>query len=194
MVSPNLKAAEHLARWRVCTSIEKKKIASSPTCKLAGSGSPVHTRTRRKENRLPFNRLAYHKYCGDWCSRLRQTEAERVANKKMYRCKTKDAKLYSILLNKIERFITEQALDEVGHGMDTLVNESFNNSVAWVAPKNKVYSSSDSLRNRIAVCLGINGLGTYEYYKLLFERLNISMPIDVNHSSKKRKRMVRHNN
>ena len=54
--------------------------------------------------------------------------------------------------------------------------------MAWVAPKNKVYSSTESLRNRTAVCLGINGLGTYEYYKLLFERLNIlPMPSDVDH-------------
>ena len=122
-----------------------------------------------------------HDYCGLWCHRKKQSDEERAKKKKIYRSKEEDKKLYHILKQKIERFITEEALDEVGHGMDTLVNESFNNTVAWIAPKNKVYSSSDSLKNRIAICLGINGLGTLEYYRLLFDRLGISVSDDVVH-------------
>ena len=122
-----------------------------------------------------------HHYCGLWCWRKKQTAEEQEKEKKMYRCKTKNYKLYLGLTERIARFITEDALDEVGHGMDTLVNESFNNTAAWVAPKNKVYSSSESLKNRIGVCLGINGLGTHEYYKLLFQRLGIEMATDVEH-------------
>ena len=122
-----------------------------------------------------------HNYCGDWCCRKNLTDADKDAKKKMYRSKEKDPDLYKILLKKIERFITDEALDEVGHGMDTLMNESFNNTVAWAAPKNKVYSSTDSLKNRIAICLGINGLGTFQYYKTLFERLDIPLTPNVEH-------------
>ena len=137
-----------------------------------------------------------HEHCGDWCRRKKQSDEEKALKSKMYRCKTKDKKLYSMLLQKIERFITEDALDEVGHGMDTLVNESFNNTVAWVAPKNKVYSSSDSLKNRVAICLGINSLGTLDYYRQLFHRLDIAMSDDVLHyltvvSNKRHKRITK---
>jgi len=41
----------------------------------------------------------------------------------------KDNKLHDQLLILIERFITIDALKEVAHGMNTLMNESFNNSV-----------------------------------------------------------------
>ena len=71
---------------------------------------------------------------------------------------------------------------EVGHGFDTLCNESFNNCVAWLAPKNKVYSSSESLKNRIAVALLINGLGLMDFYDQLFARLGIKMTPDIRYS------------
>ena len=49
-----------------------------------------------------------HEYCGDWCKRKHQTDEEK--GNKFYRCKTKDAKLYSFLQEKIARFITMEAL------------------------------------------------------------------------------------
>jgi hypothetical protein len=38
-----------------------------------------------------------HEYCGRWCPRLRQTEAERLAKDHYYRHKEEDAKLYAAL-------------------------------------------------------------------------------------------------
>jgi len=119
-----------------------------------------------------------HQCCGEWCRR-KNVDPEKDNKKKYYRCKDKDAKLHSELQARIERFIAIEALREVAHGMNTLMNESFNNTVSWVAPKNKVYSLSDSLQNRIALALGINGLGTLNYYKLLCGRCNIEIPPDV---------------
>jgi hypothetical protein len=70
---------------------------------------------------------------------------------------------------------------EVSHGMDTQVNESFNQSATWFAPKNKVYSSSMSLNNRLSMALGINSLGTAEYFTRLYIALGIPMTDDVRH-------------
>mgnify|MGYP000532148467 CR=1 FL=1 len=116
-----------------------------------------------------------HEHCGDWCSRKDKTQEEKDATKKFYRCKTKDAKLYKELQLRIERFVSKDALKEVSHGMDTNANESFNNIVAWIAPKNKTHSKSESLKNRIGVALGINCLGLLGYYQLLFTRLGLTM-------------------
>lgn len=121
-----------------------------------------------------------HQYCGDWCRRKNQTDEER--GNKFYRCKTKDAKLYSFLKDTIERFITMEALTEVAHGSDTQVNESFNNTAAWVAPKNKTYGGSYSLYNRLCVAIGILSIGTYDYYVRLFAKLGIDMPETTRHS------------
>ena len=122
-----------------------------------------------------------HEFCGEWCNRKKQTGEERKKKKKFYRSKVKDIELYKELQVRVKRFITLQGLKEVGHGFDTLCNESFNNCVAWVAPKNKVYSSSESLKNRIAVALLINGLGIMGFYEELFVRLGIKMTADVRH-------------
>jgi hypothetical protein len=69
----------------------------------------------------------------------------------------------------------------VSHGLDTQVNESFNQSASWFAPKNKVYCSSMSLTNRLSVALGINSLGVYDYFERLFNALGIVMTNDVHH-------------
>ena len=89
-----------------------------------------------------------------------------------------------MLQHVLERFITLDALKEVGHGMDILVNESLNNTISWVTPKNKTYLTTQSLRNRISVAVGINALGIYTYFARLFRELGIDLPEDVAHCLK----------
>jgi hypothetical protein len=67
-----------------------------------------------------------HQYCGDWCSRKHKAAVQRARIIKYYRLKDKDAKLYNVLAEKLERFISLDKLVEMGHGMDTNVNEAFN--------------------------------------------------------------------
>lgn len=124
-----------------------------------------------------------HEYCGPWCPRKRQSDAVRKLKARYYRNKADkhDAILYNVLSEKLQRFITLDKLREVSHGMDTQVNESFNQSVSWFAPKNKVYCSSMSLTNRISMALGVNTLGLSEYFKRLYIALGIPMPDDVMH-------------
>ena len=120
-----------------------------------------------------------HDHCGLWCRRKLQTEEER--KKHYYRSKTKDAELYKELTRILSRFITLEALKEVAHAMDTLVNESMNNTISWIAPKNKVYCGTASLATRIAIAIGITTLGTMRYYNDLFRLLGIRMTEDVAH-------------
>jgi hypothetical protein len=120
-----------------------------------------------------------HEHCGQWCRRRTMTEAQRHASTRYYRCKTKDAKLYKILLEKINRFVTFDRLKEVAHGMDTQVNESFNNTASWFAPKNKVYCGSCSLTNRLSIGLGINSLGITQYFQRLYKKLGIRITKNV---------------
>lgn len=42
-----------------------------------------------------------------------------------------------ILKEIFNDFLSMDHLEELGHGFDTLCNESMNNTVAWLAPKNK---------------------------------------------------------
>ena len=120
-----------------------------------------------------------HQYCGAFCRRKLHTEEERIAKKKFYRCKMKDKDLYEALKRLVARFVTHEALLEVGHGMDTLVNESINNSISWVAPKNKTYSTTQSLNNRIAFAVCINGVGTLKFFERMFVKCGIAWTPDI---------------
>jgi hypothetical protein len=134
-----------------------------------------------------------HELCGPWCPRKRLTEQQRQASERYYRNKEKDAKLYSILSAKFARFVTLDRLKEVGHVMDTQVNESFNNTASWFAPKNKVYCATSSLTNRLSMAIGINTLGIEEYFRRLFIKLGITMTNNVKYflETKERSRAKR---
>ena len=150
-----------------------------------------------------------HEFCGDWCRRKIVVQQQIIAattttnnNKnneqegKFYRDKATEIELYNELKKILARFITLEALKEVAHNMDTCANESFNNTVSWLAPKNKVYCGTSSLKNRICVALGLTSLGTLKYYEGLFLRMGITMEKDVRHylqftGNNRRKRIER---
>jgi hypothetical protein len=123
-----------------------------------------------------------HDQCNsDWCPRKASTQQERDASNKYYRCKEKDAKLYSHLVEKMSRFVTLDKLQEMAHDMDTNMNEGFNNICTWFAPKNKVFAGSASLHHRIAFAVCINSIGVLPFYTKLFRKLGITMTDNVEH-------------
>lgn len=122
-----------------------------------------------------------HDQCGPWCRRKNETAAERAESAKYYRDMKEDAKLYCKLQELLSRYFTMKALRECAHGYDTQVNESINNSVAWLAPKNKMYCASHSLHNRIAVAIGVTSVGLLPYHVRLFKKLGITMTSETLH-------------
>jgi hypothetical protein len=122
-----------------------------------------------------------HQYCGDWCKRKLETAEQRKRIIKYYRSKDKDPKLYVLLNNTIQRFTTLDKLVEMAHGMDTNVNEAFNQICTWFAPKNKVFCGSGSLHNRLAFAVGINSLGYNEFFTSLLNKLGITITENIAH-------------
>jgi hypothetical protein len=98
-----------------------------------------------------------------------------VQSRRFYRCKTKDAKLYEVLVKKIGRYITYERLKEISYGMDTQVNESFNNTFSWFAPKNIVYCASSSLSNRLSLAIGIHSIGLVRYWTRCFKAFGMTV-------------------
>jgi len=78
-----------------------------------------------------------HDHCGNWCRRKMETEQERSQSLKKYRCKKTNPELYTLLCETIAPFITLSCLQELGHGANTNVNESLNQTISWFAPKNR---------------------------------------------------------
>lgn len=100
-----------------------------------------------------------HDGCRDWCKRKEESAEERSNSGKFHRFKEKNGKLCHLLHAIISKCNTEERLGDVGHGFDTLVDESLNNAFSWIAPKNKTQSGTSSLRNRLNIALGVNAVG-----------------------------------
>jgi hypothetical protein len=114
-----------------------------------------------------------HEFCDEkWCPKKQGKNME----KGRYRCKEKNAKLYAQLTDIAAPYMTEKMLAEANHPYDTQMNEALNNSVAKLAPKNKVFGTSMSLTSRIAVVAGIQIYGWLVFYSKVFAKLGIIMP------------------
>jgi hypothetical protein len=155
-----------------------------------GTGFGYMIRSLRKKPKAEWEHAAAavlehhldnHKYCGAWCPCKRQTLQQRQESRQYYRNKEKDAKLYEAVQKIICCFITPERLEEVAHGYDTQINESFNNTASWFAPKNKVYCGLQLLEDRLSMAVGINSIGIERYFTRLFTVLKITTPPCVTH-------------
>jgi hypothetical protein len=120
-----------------------------------------------------------HEHCGSWCKRKALSDEEKKKSVKYYRSKKNDSELYELLKTSIERFCTHDKLLDMAHTLDTNMNEAFNQICTWFAPKNKVFSGSGSLPNRIAFAVGINSLGIQGFFTRLFKKMGIPMAKNV---------------
>jgi len=131
-----------------------------------------------------------HEFCGDFCSRKNETGNEIVSDiKKIYRCKKRDKALYEELSILLAPFLTHEALVEVAHGWDTNANESMNNTISWLAPKNKTYAGTVSLRNRVNMALGIQTMGYDMYWNRLFRELGLEIDAATEHRFKQHEKL-----
>ena len=64
---------------------------------------------------------------------------------------------------------------------DTQKNESMNNVIAYVAPKNKTMVHSMSLNNRISCVVGISIFGFKTYWKRVFALMEIQTTSTFEH-------------
>ena len=118
-----------------------------------------------------------HEHCGEWCKRRHmskdQLEADRKRTGKYYRCKDRDAGVYSVLKAILDPFIKVDRLEEIAHGHDTQINESLNNTISWYAPKNKTFCGSRSLQGRVYLAVRISIVGYKQFVKGILTRMGI---------------------
>ena len=90
-----------------------------------------------------------------------------------FRCKQKDNQLYNILKKTRFLFQTDKGLKYSLHMFDTQRNDSMNNVIAYVAPKNKTMTHIMSLNNTISCVVRISILGFKTYWKQVYNVMHI---------------------
>jgi len=92
-----------------------------------------------------------------------------------HRIKKDDTTTYQQLKKIFDQYANLEQMGYCNHPYDTQTNESLNQAIATLAPKNNCYSGTISLYSRIALVIGIHNLGHVEHFNLLFETLGMAM-------------------
>jgi hypothetical protein len=116
-----------------------------------------------------------HDFCGSFCKWKTMPEEEKKLSDQFYRSKSTDAELYKWLSDLIESLTTMEKLEEIGHGMDTTVNDALNNIISWIVPKNNNYSGTVSLVCCIHMALSMHLVGFKRFFIDLFTAMQVEM-------------------
>ena len=135
----------------------------------------------RHASKAPLHHLFNnHQFCNvSWCLAKRAEEnGDNYVNRDAPFLDMKDkkgAKIFSQLKEVCDRFTTDAKLSESLHYGDTQANESFNNQLAYLAPKNVNYLQSKSLYFRLAIAILLNNEGHGEAWKSIFKSVGINL-------------------
>jgi len=111
-----------------------------------------------------------HAVCGKWCP------VNKGNTNGKYRSKEIHGKLFVHLQTVMGTYMTEEKLRQLHHGYSTQGNEAMNQSVASYAPKTKTYSTTMSLHNRVKMAASIQIVGHVEFWKQVYNELQMEMP------------------
>jgi len=111
-----------------------------------------------------------------WCYDLKARERNQVyvppADHRID--KNTDHESYLQLKNIFDQYASVEMMAYCNHFFDTQTNESLNESIANVAPKNVCYSNSVSLFSRVALVIGCHNLGYSRFFHDVFDEIGMS--------------------
>ena len=121
-----------------------------------------------------------HERCGLWCRFSPKQPADKQKEQTLDdKCKyydmndDNDKNLYKQIRELTDRFFTLDMLKQCYHPFHSNFNEALNKIITMVAPKDRTYSMSGSLKSRVAVAIGINSVGYMNFFSDVFERCGI---------------------
>jgi hypothetical protein len=106
-----------------------------------------------------------HDTCGDWCRSRRHAGNAKELAKLHYRCKDKNAELYTQLLAIWEVYCTDECLKEVHHKWHTNKCESMHQFITKFVRKCYHLCRSIVGKARMYLAVGLDSVGYEEYYR-----------------------------
>jgi len=104
-----------------------------------------------------------------------------ATKEKFYRDKEKDVSMHAGLTTILNKFQTIKRLREVGHGVDTQINEALNNTIGWKVPKGKMCCGSISLENCIGMAACTHLIGPEAFVINLHNKLGVDVQPGMTH-------------
>jgi len=123
-----------------------------------------------------------HTYCqgkeeGGWCKYKGNDDLIKEAKRQnRYRDKKADIDQYKLVLKIWEHFSTDLMLKQVHHLFMSQKSESLHQQIMHVAPKDKHFSNTMSLSDRVALVIITDSVGYEEGISLICEEMGIVLP------------------
>jgi len=123
-----------------------------------------------------------HSRCNQrWCRVLRNQNDPTYELPARYKTEEKFRETESVqgrgVLDKVkealEPYLTPEALAQVYHGYSTQKNESLNRKMSAVAPKDRFYGGTNTLRDRANLVVVNDSIGSLQSFESLFQSLGI---------------------
>ena len=176
---PEKKGEIGLHRWEC---LKLKKMAGYYFKRDDNQALPLEE-FKSKSHCIYLHHFNDHSCCNvSWCKVLKserpvnplQLTASYLAK---FRCKDKDSKLFHKLIKGYEPYLNDAALEQVYHEYSTNKNESFNRRVTAVAPKNRHFSSTMSLHDRICNVVISDSIGYLKGLQAILSKCHIDLKL-----------------
>ena len=155
-----------------CTKGDAMRMKRNMGCWLKQNRHKTFEEFRQSASAPLEHLFDAHSQCSiEWCT----SKAGKEVNKGKYRCKIKDALLYTTMKEIWEKYTSDELLFESHHTYDSQTNEALNHSMACRAPKTRTFSLSLSLEHRMMVCIGEHNVGLQSYWSEVFSNLGITV-------------------
>jgi hypothetical protein len=120
-----------------------------------------------------------HSTCGEWCPCLRKKDDPEALKKLFYRCKTKNAKLYSQVLKIWNTYCSDKALHDIHHKWHTNKCESMNKFITKFVPKTTHLCTMIVGKARAHLAVALDSVGYENTYSTLFDILGMEYDHDI---------------
>jgi hypothetical protein len=126
-----------------------------------------------------YHHFDIHDTCGDWCRSVQYKDNPEELKKLHYRDKVTDDWLYEQLEEIWELYCTDESLREVHHSYHTNKCESMNKFITKFVDKSLHLCRTIVGKARTYVAVGIDSVGYEEYYRRLFELIDLDYDDDI---------------
>ena len=153
---------------------------------------------KRRSHCIYLHHFNDHSCCDErWCKVLKSNRRHNplqltAAYLSKFRSKERDSEIFQKLKKGYEPYLTDAALEQVYHKFSTNKNESFNRRVSAVAPKNRHFSSTMTLYDRVCNVVISDSVGYLQGLQSILSKCNIELelhPVLKEWCSRKDKRM-----
>jgi hypothetical protein len=169
-----------------CSTADAERLKRNMTYALHEYKSHDFATFKKMSWAVLYHHFNVHDDCGPWCRSLKYQDNPEELKKLHYRSKEEHPELYAQLLVIFETYCSDEALKEVHHLWHTNKCESINAFISKFVPKTKHLCRTIVGKARTYLAISLDSVGYEEYYRTLFELIDLEYDTEIMQSMHQR--------